>query len=148
MIIEFSSFKLVKMSDSSDSEPEIVYRRSTVRKTGIPVSYPKFDYEAHGFVKEDLPSCVRIVLEGRYRTLENREFFLEDFGYKYLKDKEFRKEVKDMVLVLERHMYVAYMTESEHMKKESPYTKCCIRIKQQPILVLDRYRHPHLTNKR
>ncbi len=127
-----SSPKKNSSRESSPVEGRVV--RPVVRvKRRIPTIYPKFDYEAHGFEREKLPSCMRVFLDEDFTSLENKEFFLQDFGYRYLRDKEFRNEVKDMVLVLEKYDYIGCMTYNEFITRETPFTRGCIRVENKNI---------------
>ena len=45
-------------------------------------------------------------------TLENKDYFMNNFVYKYLEDYQFRKNTKNKVLVFEASTYIGYTDEN------------------------------------
>ena len=77
---------------------------------------PPFDYESHNLKKENVPLFITLVLDNIYRTKEEKEDFLERFGYEYLNSQEFRNNTNNKVLVFEGIKYIGY-TDRDNLFK-------------------------------
>lgn len=67
-----------------------------------------FSYQDHGLNPIDVPLFMKLVLDDPFTTLDEKDEFLEKFGYRYLSDPDFRKNVDGDVLVFEKHKYIDY----------------------------------------
>jgi len=76
------------------------------RKPSVP--QPKFIYENYDLDEDDIPIFMKVVLNNPWITISEKEKFMEEFGNTYLSNKNFRKQVKDKVLVFEKNKYIGY----------------------------------------
>lgn len=72
------------------------------------VRYPEFIYEEHGLDRKTVPLFMTLILNDPYASIEDKQMFLNEFGYRYIEDKDFQKEVDGKVILLELHKYVTY----------------------------------------
>src|ERR1700722_10849758 len=91
--------------------------------------YPEFVYEDYGLKRNGVPLFMILVLDNPYASKEEKLRFLTEFGYKYIDDENFQKEVDDQVLVFQRNKYVTYTNKNNFQNAGNPkFTKVTVKI--------------------
>lgn len=87
-------------------------RRTRAKST----RYPEFPYENYGLSKKGLPWFITTTLDDVYMSPEKKEFFLNEFVFKYISDKKFREENEGNDLVFEGTTYIGISTPGNFMR--------------------------------
>lgn len=84
--------------------------RRNFRKLSI--NQKRFIYEDYNLISEELPDFMRIPLNDIHISIDDKERLLNEIFYKYLDDKEFRKNINGKVMVFDGSKYIDYTDEN------------------------------------
>lgn len=76
-----------------------------------------------------------LALDNPYASVEEKQRFLDEFGYRYIDDPLFRRTVDKKILEFERNRYVTYTDKNNYNNVGNPnYTKLTLEIGEIKML--------------